>query len=58
MPRTHFRKPESRKYGYSEELMQRALTDVKENGLSIKSSFSAWTQQNNTNQPPEELSRW
>ena len=36
MPRTYQRKPESRKYGYSTEAMDKALTDIKENGISVK----------------------
>ena len=36
MPRVYKRKPESRKYGYSKESMEMALSDIAEKGLSIK----------------------
>ena len=36
MPRKYKRKDKARKYGYSAEVMQKALTDVKENGMSLK----------------------
>ena len=38
MPRTYRRAESARKYGYSTESMQRAVIDVKENGMSIKKS--------------------
>ena len=36
MPRKYKRKDTARKCGYSAEVMQKALTDVKENGMSLK----------------------
>jgi len=36
MPPTYQRKPESRKYGYSQDAMNKAITDIKENGISVK----------------------
>jgi len=36
MPQTYVRKDGARKYGYSNDAMQSAMKDVKENGMNVK----------------------
>lgn len=36
MPRKHKRRDDARSYGYSTEAMDKAVVDVRDNGLSIK----------------------
>jgi len=59
MPRTYVRKDGARKYGYSNEAMQSAIKDVKENGMSIKkAAFFVQCQPHHPHEPSQGLPLW